>query len=214
MLIRKLNYNDKKIFVVDNFFSCQEQIFFETFCTNSLYTPTSSSTQVTSDLFNHYLHCRLNKNDDKNFGLVTQKVYDVLYNLFPEFKLLDCVTSWINLTLPYGVYQTHTDHYNNGDDECSDKMVSLLYYATSNWNDSYNGHTLFFNYNDMSEAELAVSYKEGRMVIFDSTIPHKPSLSCNHKKPRYTYLAKFMNVNERFNLNEAHNGETFPIKTN
>lgn len=210
MKIKELNYPEKKIFVVDNFFSCHEQAFFETFCGRSVYTPNTVSSEISSNLFNHYLHCRLSRTDENNFGLLSERVYNLLCRLFPEFKNLSYIHSWINLTLPNGVYQTHVDELCKESDTKKYKTITLLYYVTSNWNDTYNGQTFFYNYNDLSEAELAVSYKEGRMVVFDSTIPHKPAISCNHQKPRYVYNAKFKCENQ----SNVENGDSLSNNDN
>lgn len=76
----------------------------------------------------------------------------------------------VNLSTPAEYNNIHTDQ----------DGVTLLYYANTEWNVDWGGHTLFMNEN-LSDAEMTCLYKTGRVVVFDGSIPHMimtPSIAC------------------------------------
>lgn len=79
---------------------------------------------------------------------------------------------------------THTDTQQNV------AGLTALWYVTPEWNVEWGGETLFFNA-DM-DAEVVVSPKPGRLVVFDGTITHAgrpPNRICH--APRYTLALKW-----------------------
>ena len=95
---------------------------------------------------------------------------------------------WINLQTGYDVSRYHGDHEDSN-------YVSLLYYANTKWDIEWDGGTIFRS-DDLSEIEFISDYKPGRLVLFDSSIPHKPmstSMSANHY--RYTINSTYLNGN-------------------
>jgi hypothetical protein len=99
------------------------------------------------------------------------------------------IRCWINLQTGYDVSRYHGDH---GDSH----NVSLLYYANTKWDIEWDGGTAFRT-DDLSEIEFVSDYKPGRLVLFDSSIPHKPlstSMMANHY--RYTINSTYINKNK------------------
>ena len=90
--------------------------------------------------------------------------------------------SWINLfnrDSPTNRY--HADTYTN-----DSSYLSLLYYANSKWDLEWDGGTVFRT-DDLSEVEYLSDYKPGRMILFDSSIPHKIYSSSYNAHPyRFT----------------------------
>lgn len=67
--------------------------------------------------------------------------------------------------------------------------LTALWYVAPEWNVEWGGETLF--YNAHMDAEVAVSPRPGRLVIFDGAIPHvgrPPNRICY--APRYTLAFK------------------------
>jgi Rps23 Pro-64 3,4-dihydroxylase Tpa1-like proline 4-hydroxylase len=85
----------------------------------------------------------------------------------------------------YGaVLLTHTDS------RPGEQGLTALWYIAPMWDVEWGGETLFFN--SKMDAEVVVSPRPGRLVIFDGSIPHAgrpPSRICH--APRYTLAYKF-----------------------
>lgn len=78
---------------------------------------------------------------------------------------------------------THTDCVPGGTD------LTALWFIAPEWNVEWGGETLFFN--SQMDAEVVVSPKPGRLVIFDGNITHvgrPPNRICY--APRYTFALK------------------------
>lgn len=68
--------------------------------------------------------------------------------------------------------------------------VTLLYYANLEWNPDWGGETMFTDDTDLNKIVYTSAYKPGRVVLFDSEIPHKacpPSFHASHY--RFTVVA-------------------------
>jgi hypothetical protein len=90
------------------------------------------------------------------------------------------VRSWLNLNTGADRLRYHPDMLNSG-------SKSVLYYANLEWNINWDGFTIFRS-DDLKDIEFVSEYKPGRVIVFDSEIPHKathPSPEACHL--RYTY---------------------------
>ncbi len=77
----------------------------------------------------------------------------------------------------------HVDHLQDG-------RFTVLYYANFEWDHNWSGETVFYN-QAMDEIIRAVYPKPGRIVVFDSRIPHvarEPNRIC--PVVRYTIAMK------------------------
>ena len=77
----------------------------------------------------------------------------------------------------------HVDHLQDG-------YFTVLYYANFEWDHNWSGETVFYN-QAMNEIIRAVYPKPGRIVVFDSRIPHvarEPNRIC--PVVRYTIAMK------------------------
>lgn len=96
----------------------------------------------------------------------------------------------------YRAYRSYCNHAAYGDmlfthTDCrpGDKDLTALWYIAPEWNVEWGGETLF--YNSQMDAEVAVSPRPGRLVVFDGTITHvgrPPNRICY--APRYTLALK------------------------
>ena len=67
--------------------------------------------------------------------------------------------------------------------------LTALWFITPEWNVEWGGETLFFD--SSMDAQVAVSPRPGRLVLFDGTLPHvgrPPNRICY--VPRYTFAYK------------------------
>lgn len=95
--------------------------------------------------------------------------------------------------LPYRVYTnyasfgdtllTHVDAAPNA------RELTALWFLSESWNTEWGGETLF--YDDAGDAQIAVSPKPGRLLLFDGALRHAgkpPNRNCNVS--RYTFAIK------------------------
>jgi hypothetical protein len=76
------------------------------------------------------------------------------------------------------VYRYHVDNSTNN--------LTLLYYANLVWQPSWEGETHFSD-EQMQDIRCSVSFKSGRIVLFDGSIPHKSSQP-SHEAPDYRFV--------------------------
>ena len=96
----------------------------------------------------------------------------------------------------YRIYRCYCNHASYGDvlfthTDCEPQARDLtaLWYVAPQWDVEWGGETLF--YNRQADAEVAVTPRPGRLVIFDGTIQHAgrpPNRNCY--APRYTLAYK------------------------
>lgn len=94
------------------------------------------------------------------------------------------------------VYRSYCNHaaygdmlFTHTDCEPAEKDFTALWYIAPEWDVEWGGETLFFN--SSMDAEVAVSPRPGRLVVFDGAIVHvgrPPNRVCY--APRYTLAFK------------------------
>jgi len=127
-----------------------------------------------------YLHCQMTDEETFHGGIypyiLTTKIKDHLEGYVFE-------KSVINLSTPSDVNFFHT-HDKNG--------LILLYYPNPIWQNHWHGETLFSD-ESSKEIEYAISYKPGRLALFNSSISHsiRPQ-SIVADNFRFTYAMVFV----------------------
>ena len=176
-VVRKTSCN-KEILVIDNAFDIYEMEHFYLFLEDSLYSPLVIPSKVRKDVPTNTLMSTYNKQDHDNLGLLKRaKIAGLILNE-------NITTGWANLGPPGAFITRHTDvqgTLNNGS--------TLIYCANLNWEDYFGGDLIFCNKN--GEKEIAVSFKPGRVILFDSTIPHLITATCGIAPIRYSYVTGF-----------------------
>jgi SM-20-related protein len=124
-----------------------------------------------------------NAGDD--FGFWIANIDAQTRNSVPALRALwDTVERMYVNAYSYGDCPTvHMDHAEEG-------HFTVLYYANYEWNYNWSGETVFYN-DARDEIIRAVYPKPGRIVVFDSTIPHvarEPNRIC--PVVRYTIAMK------------------------
>ena len=191
--VKNLKTSDGMIVdVYDDVFTYQEREYFEFFMSMSEYTyRQSTGSHITNHLPWTHLHKRLSTEEVKKFGLLENKN---LISIISNYDLNTIITSWFNLSLPCTQYQIHSDNPTSNDNI---RQLTLMYYATNTWKESYGGETFF--YNNRLEKEIVVDFVPGRFVLFDSRIPHKPAFSFGHVVGRYIFVSLLMKVENESN---------------
>lgn len=170
---RQITSDGKIIDIYDNIFSSAMKSYHEGFLLESKYTLGSGSN---NKLHKTFFQVIFSKEDFENFKFENE----FLSHRLKKYELDKC---WAIASSPLSTYYFHIDDHD-------EHNLTLLYYANRQWNRDWGGETLFAN--DDGECELAVEYKPGRVVIFDSTIEHKPgSIAMEADEFRFVFVVHF-----------------------
>jgi 2OG-Fe(II) oxygenase superfamily len=116
------------------------------------------------------------------------------------FQFLDCneintlidnriiENAYINLGIPVDPHRIHVDSEAQG-------YLTLLFYLNDTWNINWGGETIFLN--NQNEIEFTSEFKPGRIIVFDSSIPHaaRPQ-TIDAISYRFSLAIKFSKKNE------------------
>ena len=158
---KRITSNNRVIEIYDDVFPQYLRSHHLNFIQNSLYTLNDSSSSGTFwQLKEKFFRCIFTQNDLNNFKFES----DFISKKLMGYEIKKC---WTLASSPLSTYYYHTDSLEDADE------ITVLYYVNTRWDKNWGGETLFSN--DLGECEIAVEYKPGRIVIFDSAIEHKPS---------------------------------------
>lgn len=94
---------------------------------------------------------------------------------------------------PYRVYTNYASYgdtlLTHVDASPESRELTALWFVSEKWETEWGGETLF--YDDSGDAQVAVSAKPGRLLLFDGAIRHAgkpPNRNCNVS--RYTFAIK------------------------
>ena len=85
---------------------------------------------------------------------------------------------WINADISKASTHFHADAFSEG-------CLSLLYYLNCKWDVSWDGYTVWAT-DDLKDVEHMEYPEPGKLVIFDSLIPHKP-MAAAVSSPSFRY---------------------------
>lgn len=169
----------QKFYVVDNVVSFSKQEALYEFCKSSLYRfGHSAATGHPTDLsrFVSYL-----TSDELRSTELDSIFFDLIKDKYGKESIID--RSYINIYFPYTPTAVHTD-------DCDSKAVTAIFYMNHMWHIDWAGETQFYD-DKLENITHSVIPKGGRVVVFDSSIPHAaraPSVLC--PIPRYTLTIK------------------------
>jgi hypothetical protein len=171
---KQIVLNDKRVIdVYDDVFLFAEVIAYEKFIKNSLFTTTGFD-RVGYKNTNSQINSKYSIEDFNHMGMLNSEGFQFLnakHNLFNFNDSSDIQQIRVNLSTPAEANYAHTDFLNG---------KTFIYYACSEWEVQWGGHTLFLD-EQLQDAEYACLYKPGRVVVFDGSIPHMimtPSVLC------------------------------------
>ena len=154
-----------KIYIVDDFFDYSEKFKFYTFALNSQFKFNRGNSNLPEDKVNKYQLASV-YNDEllREFGLF-KKIKNILSSLSLDNFFIG--NSKVNACNSFDVYDYHIDCLNP-------TSMSILYYLNMTWNSEWEGDTKF-SYLNSDEVFYSSNFKPGRIIIFNSCIPHKSS---------------------------------------
>lgn len=167
--------------IYDNVFSFEQRHRFYNFALNSSYRLSRSASEIPeASKWGKTLACNFSNSDMKNFlffenDFVKEKILE------QQLRIRRC---YINLSTLSDFNYYHID--------CNDGAgITSLLYLNFEWSPTWEGETHFCN-DDMDDVMLSVTPKPGRLVFFDSSIPHKSSNpSVNSEFYRYVFTVKY-----------------------
>jgi hypothetical protein len=160
---QQFSVSGKKIHVFDNVFTFAQTQTNYMFLTNSLYKITGGAGVELEDRYHHAMQSMFSDEDLNNFGIL-KKLPSQAASILKGHTPIRSYSLLVNFT--------QKPHFHI-DTEFS---YTLLYYANPTWNPDWGGETVFAN-DDMDEVGYCSMYKPGRIVIFESSILHKPNTS-------------------------------------
>lgn len=172
--------NSENIFinVEDNLVNfCQQEYLFG-FCKNSKYSFGHSSSSNSADMSRFV--CYLT---EEEFGSL--ELHTIVNDIAEKYDLgdLEIIRSYINVYNMSTYLSCHTD-------DQEEDSITFLYYANPTWEVDWGGETVFYD-SHKQEIVKSVLPKPGRIVFFNSTIPHasRPS-TINALQQKFTIAIK------------------------
>lgn len=168
----------KAVHVYDNVFSFEEMDRFLDFVENSKFVlGGKTSNHVHQN--RSFLHSNFTEEDLKAFGFVEKLQQKECWQKIKPFTK---ISPWVLLTTHLTKYFTHIDSFGSGFKD----GTTVLYYCNMRWDSEWGGETIFCD--NFGSAEIAVECKPNRVVIFDSSIPHRVAqLSLDADQYRFTF---------------------------
>jgi len=183
---RRQTSDHKIIDIYDEVFTQAERDFHLNFAYNSTYrvSPVFQNSFWIKD--KNFFYSTFDNNDLNNFAFLSSdsfaEINKELVDYIPDRYYLNTASIATN-----SYY--HVDYTKPG-------RKTLLYYLNERWCREWGGETLFTG--KYGECEIAVEYKPGRIVIFDSEIEHKPAqISTDADEFRSVFVIQYRNKREQ-----------------
>lgn len=184
MIKKTFTIDDKKVVVYDGIFTYQENLeIFEFICQQPYIRSNIDNNFANIKDVNVKWSCLLRESNPITHILNTR------YHQIDELKNTrhEILRQYIN----YSTMETvDMIHYDSRSDQPG--FYTLLHYGNYVWDKNWHGETVFYNA-DASEILLSTMPKPGRLVFFDSSIPHcarAPSKLTEYS--RYTIATKLL----------------------
>lgn len=178
MEVRQHELDGKNVFVLDGLFSVPTCKRLAALVERLAYQKTEAATPDTRQYLHWVAHLRL---DDERLPGFYELPEQAARFFFPGSGKM--FRAYVNHASSDDVLLVHTD--------CPPgvRVVTGLVFACSSWDRNWGGELMFFR---DQEADLAISPKPGRLVLFDGRLPHAgrpPSRHC--PVGRYTLALKW-----------------------
>lgn len=177
---------NKKVWIFDNIFDFSKRTELYTYATTSLFKIDGSDNGLL-ELKNHLSLVSVYSSIDVHRMGIFDFIPDDIKKKF-NITLDTLSHAMINLCTPADRFHIHIDNYGKG--------LTMIYYLNVNWNPEWGGDTLFLD-EDAKEIQYVSQYKPGRLVLFDSSIPHliRPSTALAPHF-RFSFAAKFISYHD------------------
>lgn len=185
MIIENIEVDEKrKITIIDNAFTFSELSGIYAHAINHKYSIYNSSEAEVQNLSNKRLGSVLDENDYILETIFSGDRFNLITSIIPQ-DLYFHWRSYLNLGLHSDTHLIHVDEFSVS------KGLTLLYYVNRNWCQDWGGQTTFYD-DERKEIIYSCSFIPGRLVIFDSSIPHSATPQHFNAPPyRITLASKF-----------------------
>jgi len=156
-----INFDNKSIHIFDNLFSFSEISNYEVFINKSIFRVGGGDKGFIPDSMSQQIYSNFSETDVEQMKFVGSNGYKFLEK---EFNLNYKETKQIRVNL-----STSSERNNIHTDGMDGK--TLIYYPNSVWKIEWSGHTMFMD-EHLENVSYTCLYKPGRVVLFDSQIPH------------------------------------------
>lgn len=156
--------DDRKIVILDGLFNFSE--ITGIFCGVSglpFRISNLSEAEIQNIIPDRRLVCHLNEKALADLNFFTPERMGFLAPHLSED--LSIYNAYVNLGLPWDNQGVHGDHF------FAKRGKTLLYYVNKDWSQDWGGETVFFD-QEGREIVYTSSFTPGRVVVFDSDIPH------------------------------------------
>jgi Rps23 Pro-64 3,4-dihydroxylase Tpa1-like proline 4-hydroxylase len=178
-------YCDSKIVVIDDLFGFSEISGFETDFMSLSYEINNTNSMEVQNKTNSRLVHRLQENTLKKLNFYNEKSLSIFHKYINSEKY-SFWRSYVNLGIHSDQHHIHTDHWQENEG------ITLIYYVNQTWDRSWGGSTLFFD-DSCNDIIFNCQLVPGRVVIFDSAIPHSATSQHYQAAPfRFTFVTKFV----------------------
>lgn len=174
--------DNKELFVEDCTFLMNER---ESIFLNLKSVPYTVSHQIITDQDSDLFIAPLNKDFFNDVPYFLHNIFKKLNEIYPGQAY--------NIERIIGICWTMSNKIAIHGDSDSDERLTVLYHANYEWNSEWGGANLFYN-DQITDIAKAVQYVPGRLVVFDSRIPHSVS-TINEKKLRFTISLLLKKIN-------------------
>lgn len=161
----------ESIHIFDQIFKPHEIHYWHEFAELSKYRIQTSSSGITYQKADIHIQSSFDSEDLDKFSMLKSEGFQHIRPLISN-RVVE--RSWLLLSHPVSHYYFHPDNHQYNDGK------TLLYYVNNKWDRDWGGETLFHNTD--GELEIAVEFKPGRAIIFDSHLVHRntpPSIKSN-----------------------------------
>jgi hypothetical protein len=176
-----LGWDNRELSAYDDLFTFAERDQMYDYALNLKYTVNRLNSEIPSQSAFPTLKASVPFIDLIKLNFLKREILDVIKN----YRLRD---AYVNLGTASDKYFFHVDSPFAED-------LTLLYYVNTDWQDSWEGQTHFSNESG-TLVNARVDFKPGRLVVFDSTIPHtstKPTVDSGTF--RYSLVLKLSKIN-------------------
>lgn len=178
-------FNNRYIHVIDGLFSRAEiEGIYVNLCALPFRVANSNQIDV-QNMQDRHLKADVDENFLGHIGFFGGERKEKINGFFSDadYKIYK---SYVNLGLKGDDHRCHVDAYYPGQGK------TLIYYANREWDANHGGETVFYDM-DQKEIIFVSTYTPGRVIIFDSDMPHsaRPQ-SFDAPNYRFTLALKFI----------------------
>jgi hypothetical protein len=185
-IMEKYLIDEKNLFVDNTLFAINERSeIFLALKQQPFYIRRQISTDFESDLF----ITELNEDFFNCFPYFFNKIFFTLQKIYPNENFA--------IERAIGICWTKSNKIAIHSDTSYENKITVLYHANYEWDTNWGGENLFYN-DIVTDISKAVLYVPGRLVVFDSRIPHSVS-TINEKQLRLTISLIIRRVRENNN---------------